>query len=96
MKKIIYLSIIASIAIFSSCGTGQPDQDKGAKIESSSENLNDDTQTGEGIQAGSEKHACTEKCTSGTHKCGSHCKCGDGCQCTPENTCSAACQIKKS
>ena len=66
MKKIIYLSIIASIAIFSSCGTNQPDQDEGIRIETSSENLNNDTQTGEGIQAGSEKHVCTEKCTAAT------------------------------
>jgi len=96
MKKIIYLSIVASIAIFSSCGTGQSDKDEGTKVESSSGNLHDDTQTGEGAQAGSEKHVCTKKCTVGTHKCGSHCKCGDGCICTPESTCSASCKIKKS
>ena len=96
MKKIIYISIIASIAIFSSCGANQPDQNEGTKVENSSGNLNDETQTGEQTQGDLAKHVCTAKCTAGTHKCGSHCKCGDECKCTAESTCSAACRIKKS
>ena len=96
MKKIIYISVIAAIAIFSSCGANQPDQNEETKVESSSENLNDDAQTGEQTQGDLAKHVCTEKCTAGTHNCGSHCKCGDGCKCTAGNTCSTACRIKKS
>jgi len=66
MKKIIYISVIAAIAILSSCNANQPDQNEGTKVERSSGNLNDETQTGEQTQGDLAKHVCNEKCTAGT------------------------------